>query len=249
MFYWISLALTAGWGGLAKFDLSRLKGHADSIIPLLQVAQRFSWLSLFSAGLVAICTFVMKLIGPPWVREAIKKVLDEMHAHAFARRNRAEFHDRITLFRFQKWCFRPDRPTLSPYGDHLVPFLRSGFITQKSSVVFRAPDDGEYEGIAGFAFSSNVSIKREHLPDVSPSANPSDEDYRRYAEETFVKPEWLKKERSTARSLYGIPVRVEGKPWGAIVVDSRQESIANSEQVVNSYLLVASVLGQLIKRS
>jgi hypothetical protein len=219
------------------------------MIPLLLLIQRFSWLSIFTAGLVAACTFAMKLIGPPWVREAIKKVLDEMHAHAFSGRNRAEFHDRITLFRYQRWCFRRDRPRLSPYGDHLVPFLRSGFLTQKSSVVFQAPDDGDFEGIAGFAFSSNVSIKREHLPDVSPSSSPSEEDFRRYAEDTFVKVEWLKKERSTARSLYGIPVRVEGKPWGAIVVDSRQESIANSEQVVKSYLLVASVLGQLITRS
>lgn len=157
--YWISLALTAGWGGLAKFDLTRLKGHADSLIPLLARAQEFSWLSIFTAALVAACTFALHVIGPPWVRDAVKKVLNEMHEHAFGNRNRAEFHDRITLFRHQKLCFRRARPHFWPVGDYLVPFIRSGFITQKSSVVFRVPDDGEYEGIAGFAFSSNVCIE------------------------------------------------------------------------------------------
>jgi hypothetical protein len=246
--YWISLAVTAGLGGIAKFDLSRLKGHADVVIPQLTKIQQHAWISIFTAGAVAACTFLMKIIGPPWVREAIKKVLNEMHAHAFANRNRAEFHDRITLFRYQRFCVRRGCRWWR-LDDYLVPFIRSGFLTQKSSVVFRVPDDGNYNGIAGFAYSCNVSISREHLPDVSPNVQPTEEDYQKYAEETFVDIDWLKKERSTARSLYGIPVRVDGKPWGAIVVDSRQESIPNSNQVVKSYFLVASVLGQLLKRS
>jgi len=106
-----------------------------------------------------------------------------------------------------------------------------------------------YEGVAGFAFATNARITKENLPDVSPSASPTEEELLEYANSTFVDVEWLRRERSTARSLYGIPVRVDGKPWGAIVVDSREKSITNSDHVVKSYFLVASVLGQLIRRS
>lgn len=130
-----------------------------------------------------------------------------------------------------------------------MPFVRSGFMTQRSSVAFKAQEDGSYEGVAGFAYCTNVVVTKENLPDVGPQTSPSDEDFRKYAEETFVDPRWLRKERSTSRSLYGIPVRVEGKPWGAIVVDSRQPSIHKSKDVVKSYSLVAAVLGELIKRS
>lgn len=130
-----------------------------------------------------------------------------------------------------------------------MPFVRSGFMTQRASVAFKAHQDGVYEGVAGCAHCANITIQRENLPDVSPQANPNDEDYKKYAEDTFVDEQWLRKERSTARSLYGIPVRVNGKPWGAIVVDSRQPSIPKSKDVIKSYSLVASVLGELIKRS
>lgn len=247
--YWISLGLTAAWGGLSKVDATRLKGHADAFIPILLLFEKYSWLSVVSGSLVAICTFGMRTIGPPWVRHAIKNVLDEMHSYAFGRSNRAEFHDRVTLFKHEWFCVRRNRTKGPIVGGFLIPFARSGFMTQKSSVVFRVPDDATYEGVAGFAFTSNVRIARENLPDVSPSASPSDQEFIEYAGATFVDVEWLKKERSTARCLYGIPVRVGGKPWGAIVVDSREKSITNSEHVVKSYYLVASVLGQLIRRS
>jgi len=241
--------MTAGWGGLSKLNLTRLQGHADAFIPLLQLIQKFSWLSFLTGILVAACTFAMKAIGPPWVRHAVKNVLDEMHQHAFGESNRAEFHDRITLFKYEAFCIKGPRTRWSPFGGHLVPFVRSGFITQKSSVVFRAPDDGDFEGVAGFAYSCNISIEREHLPDVAPGSSPTKKDFEKYASETYVTADWLKKERSSARSLYGLPVRVDGKPWGAIVIDSRQEAIPDSANVIKSYYLVATVLGQLIKRS
>lgn len=244
-----SLALTVGWGGISKFDVGSLKGHADSIIPLLQLAQKFSWLTAVTAMLVAACSFGMRIIGPPWVRHAIKKVLDEMHSDAFGKLNRSEFHDRVTLFKYEKICFRSGRTKKSPFGGFLVPFVRSGFMTERPSVVFRTPDNADFEGVAGYAFTSNTCIACENLPDVSTNVNPSAADYKKYAGATFVGVEWLKNERSSARSLYGIPVRVDGRPWGAIVVDSRQMAIQNSNAVVNSYKLVASVLGQLIRRS
>jgi len=129
-------------------------------------------------------------------------------------------------------------PSSAPALLHRNPLLYSASLTMENTKELLASHSRRM-------FASN----REHLPDVSPGASPSDEDFRRYAEETFVRISWLRQERSTARSLYGIPVRVDGKPWGAIVVDSRQEWIPNSSQVVKSYLLVASVLGQLLKRS
>jgi hypothetical protein len=122
-------------------------------------------------------------------------------------------------------------------------------MTQKISVCFWAPDNGDQaEGIAGQTLAQDVILQVEDLPDVS-GMNVKEADLRSYAERTFVNVEWLRSEKSTARALIGIPVKVKGEPWGVIVVDSRATRIPNRENVIQSYELIAKVLGEVLDRS
>lgn len=133
-------------------------------------------------------------------------------------------------------------------GGYLVPFARSGHKTQKISVYFAVPDSADgAEGVAGQAFVQGTTLNIQNLPDVHRN-NRTEADLDAYAKISYVKVDWLRREMSTARSLVGFPVKVLGKPWGAIVVDSRSDSIQNVDVIIKSYELVAAVLGELLAR-
>jgi hypothetical protein len=199
----------------------------------------------------AVLAVIKKNVTPPWVKAAVKHILDEMRDHAFKNvPNGPNFHYRVTLFRHVKGpCWKAACSLRWPFGGWLVPFARSGYLTQKISVCFRAPDQGDNaEGIAGQAFAQDLTLLVEKLPDVSTNAC-SDTQLKNYARLTFVDLDWLRTEQSTARALIGIPIKVKGEPWGVIVVDSRATEIPDRENVTNAYGLIAKVLGEVLDRS
>lgn len=103
----------------------------------------------------------------------------------------------------------------------MVPRLRSGDFTQKVTSYFRCPDKGDdVEGIAGRAYRTGSSVVVTGLPDVSNDAA-SENELRLYADKTFVKVDWLEKHRPHARSLLGIPIRINGEITWVLVIDSR----------------------------
>lgn len=69
---------------------------------------------------------------------------------------------------------------------------------------------------------------------------------RLYETRTFFPLNQYLRKQIRARSFYGIPVYVDGEPWGAIVIDSSLPSIAKGRVVkVTSYYL--PILDRLLK--
>lgn len=251
MFYWSTLISSAVFGVVGKIDPVILAGHADGLVPLLVWLKSLSWMLILTSVLAAVFAVLRSNISAPWVKVAVKHILDAMRDHAFEHvDSAANFHHRVTLFRHVKGpCWRALVSRRWPFGGWVVPFARSGHLTQNITVCFRVPDAGDdAEGIAGQTFAQDLTLQVEGLPDVS-NSNCSNGALKDYARRTFVDPKWLQKERSTARSLIGIPVKVKGEPWGAIVVDSRASDIPDRDNVVQAYVLIAKVLGEVLERS
>jgi len=237
-------------GGISKVSVAILQGHLDFLIPTLVYLQGKQWLSLITAVIMATAAVAMKAIGNPWVREAVQHVLDAMHEHGFGSEDGRElFYDRVTLFRYRKYCWKFWRVGI-PWGGFLIPYARSGHFFSNPSVIFRVPENcDDAQGVAGQAYVSGATLVIQELPDVSKKVAPTDSDYKTYAEKTWVADQWLREERSTARALLALRVVVNGKPWGVIVVDTRATTIPNETKIIASYTLVAKVLGELLDRS
>jgi transcriptional regulator with GAF, ATPase, and Fis domain len=77
---------------------------------------------------------------------------------------------------------------------------------------------------------------------------PTEADFTRYAQETWVSADWLKTEPPSARSFCGVPVEVNGRLWGVIVLDSRGDNAIKRRSVNLYYRLVAPFLGKLLER-
>jgi hypothetical protein len=110
----------------------------------------------------------------------------------------------------------------------------------------------EPEGVAGAAYSSqNGFINLNQLPDIS---RQSDTDAKReYARLTFVAErlldERLHQGRPCARSFLAIRVEVGGRPWGVLMIDSRQEKLPEPLKASNSFRNLAKMLEILLERA
>lgn len=122
----------------------------------------------------------------------------------------------------------------------------------RSSSAFWAPDDADNaQGIAGAAWAGEKTIYAEGLPNIV--AKSSDNDINTYAHQGMVTAKWLKmslKKKPTGwpRALCGMPLEVDGKRWGAIVIDTRLESIPTHDPIEIFYRHYAKVLGRLLRR-
>ncbi len=153
-------------------------------------------------------------------REEVWRVLNEIKDATFKdQKLDYEQHGRVTLFRHHKFTLR----RWPCVGGWLMPYERSGFSTRKTSAIFCAPDDGECaEGVAGKAWSSREIKYVSGLPNLrAPGA--TDAQFANYGEQSFCSPSRLRKKPPQARSLMGIPVDVDNKRWGVIVIDCVKE--------------------------
>lgn len=147
---------------------------------------------------------------------AIHDLLDQVCHHTF--KNQKFDHEqnrRVTLFKYHKFTFR----RWPFFGGWLMPIERSGESTRRTGAIFHAPDDGEKcEGVAGRAWSKRSNVYVPSLPNLR--KNPTDAQFREYAEKSFVAVDKLRCKPPQACSLLGIPIEVGQKRWGVIVVDS-----------------------------
>lgn len=126
-----------------------------------------------------------------------------------------------------------------------MPVERSGHTTRKSRTAFLAPDDADRaEGIAGQTWARNRILVVNELPDINKS--PPQGVLEDYARRTFVATEWLQGTRRHARSFCGIPVEVKGRPWGVIILDSRNPNVIDDD-ANRFYRLVGGFLGKLLE--
>jgi hypothetical protein len=110
------------------------------------------------------------------------------------------------------------------------------------------PDLDKAEGIAGMAYSTDSTVQVEDLPNVG-GKSPKLQDLQMYAKKAYVDIEWLKKKQPKSRSLLGFPVKVKGKTWGVLVLDSRDRRIPERERVDKSLQLCSRFLTELLERS
>lgn len=224
------------WAGLAVI-VAWLKNWSPVLAPAL-------------GGVAGVCALLRKQIGEPWVWSAIHEFLNNYRDYVFAAEaSDPKDHHRVTLFRHVKWYQWPCiiRRTLD---SHLMPVERSGHMTQRSDTVFRAPDDpSRTQGVAGQTWRVFQTVTINELPDLH--ADGSQANINEYARRTWNKPEWvrmrLQKNKQLARSFCGIPIRVKGKEWGLIIIDSRS-STAIQRNSNGVYDLMGRTLGKLLER-
>jgi hypothetical protein len=151
---------------------------------------------------------------------ALKGVLDAFHRE-MSRNEDRPYSFRITLFKEcrKRW---------------LKIWARSGHVTLGSRTKFRIDPDNKNlnDGIAGRCWYENVTIVCPNLPDVSLQRT-GEEDIEAYAEATFCDKEKIRRRRPTSRSLAGIPVSVNGKPWGVLVFDGESPTLVDDRLVVH----------------
>lgn len=214
----------------------------------------------FSAGVVAF-KWLASMIGPPWIWKAIRGIIDEFRERAFASAGDPVHHHRVTLFehtqiwRFWRlwdvwitpWTWRRGR---TPWSGWLLPVCRSGHTTQHCSTRFLAPDNADYaEGVAGQVWARNSQIVVNDLPLVD--ENTPDDVIADYASKTFVSSDWVKNRRTRPlpRCLCGVPIEVDGRIWGVLVLDSRGQNTIRSRKVSDLVDFVGIVLRHLLRRA
>jgi hypothetical protein len=246
----LSIIISASLSASLRADPKHLAGGWQIFSPPLAWIQDRAWLLLIAVGLfLAISTAMRKIVGPPWIWDAIHSHLDSFREYAFPDQPGDMLHEhRVTLFKRVQWhwCLRK-----WPWSGWLVPVERSGHTTRRTSAAFRAPDDAnEAEGVAGATWASKSAVPVPELPDLS--GQPSPEDVADYAKKTYVSKEWveayIKRGRPLAKSFLGIPVDVSGKRWGVIVLDSKRE-MRNSPGKLSLYTILAKFLSTLLERA
>ena len=183
--------------------------------------QNVAWVGIpFLILFLGFAKVLRDAIGPPWVWTVVQRVLDQFQELAFADRSGPKHHHRVTLFRIARFS-KPWRRW--PGRRYLVPVARSGHATMQCSVVFRIPDSADNaEGVAGRTWAERKVVPVSGLPAITGAV--PDEVRHEYARKTWVSRKWLRAwAEPAARSFLGIPVEVGGKPWGVIVLDSRDE--------------------------
>ena len=246
----VAIIVSATLSGSLKADPNKLNGTWALLAPLLVWIQDRAWIFLLVLGaFLGASEIVRKVIGPPWVWDAVHYYLDVFQEYAFPEQAGDMLHDhRVTLFKYVRWrwCFRR-----WPWSGWLVPVERSGHTTQRTSTAFRAPDDAsQTEGVAGATWASKWAVPVGELPDMS--GQPSAQDIQSYAEKTFVTAEFVRmymgKGRPLARSFLGIPVEVKGKRWGVVVMDSKREMHV-SPRYLNLYTIISRFLSKLLEKA
>ncbi len=246
-------------GCVIKTDASKF-GFAELS---LRLVQEWAWLLVVVLGATAgISRLACHWIGPPWVWKSIRAILEKFRQEAFQIDEIEPTHyHRVTLFQRKSFRIRvsPWRSKCWPYGrgrgpfsGWLVPVCRTGRATQRTFTAFLAPDDADCaEGVAGKAWACNAAMHVE-LPSVD--SNSSTEDIQRYADNAFLPVQlvhWrLKANRALPRRLCGIPVEVDNKIWGVLVLDSRKENSirSNSHAWPTLEKIVPLALQEILKR-
>ena len=229
-----------------KADPANFQQHSELTADVIKLLHGHAWFILPALGTLGIAKMMKAWIGPPWVWETIHRLLDSFQKHIFEKQSHEpQYFHRVTLFKYKGFVFIWRK---WPSSGWLVPVERSGHITQRSTSKFKVPDNGSVEGIAGQVWVRN-SVLTISLPDIS--SDSTAEEIASYAQRGFVSIEWvqsrLREKKTLPRSICGVPVEVNGKPWGVIVVDSRREKLPEKE-IEKAHRLIAKVLGRLLEK-
>jgi hypothetical protein len=231
---------------ISKYDIPA--GKDDLEYELAAFIQDQSILIIIVANVVLLTSHILKsYFGNPWAWDTVKVLLEEFRSDVFRGENNLSAHlDRVTLFKKRdcRWRFG-----IIPSADWLCAVERSGHMTRRKRKWFRAKDDGQFlEGVAGATWGESQTIHKDGLPHLVKGAQYIE--IETYAKETFVNGSYVRKQLAKGapipRSLCGIIVEVNSKPWGVIVIDSSLERLARKEDIEKFYQKNAKVLGKLL---
>jgi hypothetical protein len=186
-------------------------------------------------------------------------ILEQFHAQHFGTIDRFSVDGqeitshKVTLFKFVRvrfaFCW-------IPWSGWVVPVARSFYDEAGYSIPRFKATERNFEGVAGRTYAKNETTLVPDLPVIN--GDSSDVDKNTFAAKLFVKRSWvdkrLKKKGGSPdiRSLLGIPVVVNGKKWGVLVIDSRNDKqmikeevqpLIKSEEYKNLVRLLDDVLG------
>lgn len=226
----------------------------------IETLQNYTIYLYLTIGLVLIFCFFYRRAGDPWVMEKLKFILDQYQYKVFSANGAPADHDRVTLFRHKENCWFVKHWSASksykPWGDrpfgsnYLVPFLRSGHLSQKTRAIFYAPDDSDKaEGLCALAWAKKGAVLQVNLPELRLTSSVRAID--KYAKRTNSRPEmvqkYLREGRPLPRSIAAIPIECGGRIWGVVVLDSRSPDGVTDESV-NNYQLTIALIGQLLEK-
>lgn len=208
----------------------------------LEGIQGIAWVLVvaFPVGAAVSC-WLAKQIRTKWLSGDMRQILEQIRRFAFSKTagQALDLH-RVTLFRAKR--------TL--WGRRLVIVERTGHLTRGHRTSFRIPVNAnlnECEGIAGRTWGLQQTFCVDNLPDVT--GNATLQEVTTYAQQTFVKEEWIRRRRPTARSYLGIPVEVNTLPWGVLLIDSALTANIRVKPSDRPYYQLAVVaLAKLLER-
>lgn len=212
------------------------------------------WLILCSSALVGLFTFLQKRTGSPAVWDTLHALLCGTQTLVFPsdRFEVPNFH-RVTLFRGQSYSGPRDvlgimRGFFVERIAWLVPIVRSRHTDQITKTKFRVGDkELDCSGIAGRSWFEDRIVAIANLPDLH-NNDVSEDEWKDYAKKSHVPLQDLKAMHPHARSILAVPVKVQGKLWGALVFDSRSPDPIDQGNVENLCDMLSQHLGQMIER-
>lgn len=249
---------------LATKDPSQYK-QWPSLQSSITLGKQYAALSLVFAVYVGAANYACKKIGPPWAWQAIKCIIDRFQKQVIKGSTRPKYDEhRVTLFKCVRWNFRvrdwkslSDRSGLDKHAIKALwrlrwfkPISRSGHTTLRLTTRFPLYEEATVgEGVIGEVWRTEGVKRVEDLPEI-PSSNGADPNqaYATYSKEVNCGEKWLKSQnnRTMARSYCGIPIEVNGKPWGVIIIDSREPKLKISNEQIE---LAALALGKFIEKA
>lgn len=257
--YLLAIIGTAAIAAIAKMDAGSFQSMPSEIAAaLLWIRERAWWLVLLLTATAPTAKIVQERITSRWIWSTSQSLLDKIQQEFFGALDGDIHHHRATLFKFvqHKWWIRPNRgPFWWPWGKGcgpnsgwLRPIQRSGHTTQKSNALFLAPDDADRaEGVAGKTWTTRNELNVSGL--VFPVLG-DEKTITEYSKQTWVETEWLKSQlqqnKSMALSFKAIPIEVNNRRWGVLLLDSRNPNAFQKSKV--NLNVFAYVFGKLLER-
>lgn len=236
-FYWTALIVSIAIGASLKVDMIWLAREFPELnTPILYLrGVAFAVLPLATLAVALLSHIKMRLRFSDRER-VVKSLLNSFLAEGFDGADATTTH-RVTLFKHTRWLIFPfcifERK--NPYAGWLLPYERAGEFSLGTGVKFYAPKDNpdKFEGVVGFAFGTGNCEYIPNLPDLAQSSSRAQ--IKKYAKATnmpegYVK-QRLKKNKRMPRSFWGMPIEVDGKRWGVLLVDSFDAEIPNNQSL------------------
>jgi len=216
------------------------------------------WLIPMFTVVAALIKLLKEWLERQWVWSVVASIVDRIASDAFKTSTDPTHHNRATLFKHQSlWFIWPWRKWYWPWGrgrwpmsGWLVPVVRSGNTSRRTTAVFLAPDDADHaEGVAGVIWAKRREVAKSFSKELDQNAN--GKDIQLYAAETFISEETVQHRLSSGNaqpvSFKGLTIEVGGRPWGVLLLDSRKPNVANNASI--ELASHAFVLEKLLERT